>query len=213
MLINLSSNMLGEARVTPTAEEKEMYAHIYSEIKRVREYSTRPRVRSDFRESGNARKQLLKLIERLPKHLHAVWMKDMLNREKKRHDSYRTKSPKPRVKSQSSSRTPGAPKSFYVGSEDIRLPSILISKLQRGAEAQAVYAKYVILGVKGKLDNADKVRMIRASNTANKVIGMINKFMISKGYDIDGLDLILVSREYVLIKDSGMHKVRYRLVS
>ena len=212
MLINVSSNMLGEARVTPTAEEKEMYAHIYSEIKRIRESSKHPRVRSDFLRSVDARKQLLKLIERLPKHLHAVWMKDMLNSEKKRQDSYRIKSPKPRVKSKSSSRTPGAPKSFYADSEDIRLPSILFSKLKRGAEAEAVYAKYVMFGAKGELDNADKVRMIRASNTANKVIGMINKFMIRKGYDIDGLDLILVSREYVLIKDSGMHKVVYRLV-
>ena len=115
-------------------------------------------------------------------------------------------------KQRSLSRSPGAPKSFYADSEDIRLPSILFSKLKRGAEAEVVYAKYVMFSAKGELDNADKVRMIRASNTANKVIGMINKFMIGKGYDIDGLDLILVSREYVLIKDSGMHKVIYRLV-
>jgi hypothetical protein len=95
--------------------------------------------------------------------------------------------------------------------EILDLPIRLKNLLEIGKKSEQAYSQYILKATKKPLTNVQKSRMMVHTKRIGEIVLELNEFVKSQGYSISGLDLLLISGEYVKISSSGSYKTIYVL--
>lgn len=93
----------------------------------------------------------------------------------------------------------------------IDLPNKLKTLLEVGKKSEQAYSAYILKASKKPLTEIQKARMNVHTKRIGEVIESIDTYVKAQGYSIKGLDLILISGEYIKIASSGNYSTVYVL--